>query len=52
MLKIKDICRAFFEGYIYAKATELLLNSKIIYTVAKIWKDTSSVVTFMDAYKK
>lgn len=29
MLEIKDICQAFFEGYIHAKATEFLLNDKV-----------------------
>ncbi len=30
MLYIKDICQAFFEGYIHAKETELLLKGKIL----------------------
>jgi len=41
MLEIKDICQAFFEGYIHAKATEFLLKGKILSSQLDAIKDTA-----------
>lgn len=41
MPEIKDICQAFFEGYIHAKATELLLNGKILSSQLDAIKETA-----------
>lgn len=41
MLEVKDICQAFFEGYIHAKATEFLLRSKILSSQLDELKETA-----------
>ena len=41
MIEIKDICQAFFEGYVHAKATEYLLNGKILGSQLDAAKETA-----------
>lgn len=41
MPEIKDICQAFFEGYVHAKATEFLLNGKILSSQLDNIKETA-----------
>ncbi len=41
MLEVKDICQAFFEGYIHTKATELLLKGKILSSQLDELKETA-----------
>lgn len=41
MLEIKDICQAFFEGYIHARATEFLLNGNVTKSQLDDLKETA-----------
>lgn len=41
MLEIKDVCQAFFEGYIHAKGTECLLKGKVLSSQLDAIKDTA-----------
>lgn len=41
MPEIRNICQAFFEGYIHAKATEFLLNGKIPSSQLDLMKETA-----------
>lgn len=41
MPEIKDICQAFFEGYVHAKATEFLVKGKILSSQLDEIKETA-----------